>query len=103
MRKLSNALGTVALFAAATGASAGGYESNALSTSFMYEEVGEYKGFASVAYGSRSYDITGTVYAPSGSAVKDQNSINISLKYGMTDNFAIGFSSYNQGSIQLEL
>ena len=102
MKKLSTALGIATAVTVANGAFAGGFESNALSTSFMYEEVGEYKGFASVSYGSRSYDITGTVYAPTGSAVKDQNSVNVSLKYGMTDNFAVGFTSYNQGSIQLD-
>ena len=102
MKKLLIALGTAVAVTVANGAVAGGYESNALSTSFMYEEVGEYKGFASVSYGSRSYDITGTVYAPTGSAVKDQNSVNISLKYGLTDNFSVGFTNYNQGSIQLD-
>jgi len=39
---------------------AGGYESNALSTSFMYEQAGEMNAYAEVAYGSRSYDVTGT-------------------------------------------
>ena len=48
MKKLSIALGTAAAVTVANGALSGGYETNALSTSFMYEEVGENKGFASV-------------------------------------------------------
>ena len=81
---------------------AGGYESNALSTSFMYEQAGEMNAYAEVAYGSRSYDIKGTVYAPTGSAVKDQTSTTISVKYDVTDNISVGFTNYNQGSIQLD-
>lgn len=102
MKNLSIAIGTVAVVGFASPALAGGFESNALSTSFLYEEVGENNGFASVSYGSRSYDITGTVYAPTGSAVKDQNSSNMSFKYEVTDSLAVGFSNYNQGSIQLD-
>ena len=81
---------------------AGGYESNALSTSFMYEEGGEFNAYSEVSYGSRSYDIKGTVYAPTGSAVKDQTSTTISVKYDVTDNITVGFTNYNQGSIQLD-
>ena len=81
---------------------AGGYESNALSTSFMYEQAGEMNAYAEVAYGSRSYDVTGTTYAPTGSAVKDQTSTTISVRYDVTDNISIGFTNYNQGNIQLD-
>ena len=81
---------------------AGGYESNALSTSFMYEAGGEFNAYSEVSYGSRSYDIKGTVYAPTGSAVKDQTSTTISVKYDVTDNITVGFTNYNQGSIQLD-
>ena len=81
---------------------AGGYESNALSTSFMYEDGGEFNAYSEVSYGSRSYDIKGTVYAPTGSAVKDQTSTTISVKYDVTDNITVGFTNYNQGSIQLD-
>ena len=81
---------------------AGGYESNALSTSFMYESGGEFNAYSEVSYGSRSYDIKGTVYAPTGSAVKDQTSTTISVKYDVTDNITVGFTNYNQGSIQLD-
>ena len=102
MKKLSIAFGTAAAVSMSSGVFAGGYESNALSTGFMYEAVGERKGFASISYGSRSYDIKGTVYAPTGSAVKDQNSTNVSAKYDVTDSFSVGFSLYNQGSIQLD-
>ena len=85
-----------------SGVFAGGYESNALSTSFMYEEGGEFNAYSEVSYGSRSYDIKGTVYAPTGSAVKDQTSTTVSFKYDLTDNISIGFTNYNQGSIQLD-
>jgi long-chain fatty acid transport protein len=102
MKKLSIAFGTAAAVSISSGVFAGGYESNALSTGFMYEAVGERKGFASISYGSRSYDIKGTVYAPTGSAVKDQNSTNVSAKYDVTDSFSVGVSLYNQGSIQLD-
>ena len=85
-----------------SGVFAGGYESNALSTSFMYEEGGEFNAYSEVSYGSRSYDIKGTVYAPTGSAVKDQTSTTISVKYDVTDNITVGFTNYNQGSIQLD-
>ena len=81
---------------------AGGYESNALSTSFMYEAGGEFNAYSEVSYGSRSYDIKGTVYAPTGSAVKDQTSTTISVKYDVTDNITVGFTNYNQGSVQLD-
>ena len=81
---------------------AGGYESNALSTSFMYEAGGEFNAYSEVSYGSRSYDIKGTVYAPTGSAVKDQTSTTISFKYDVTDNITVGFTNYNQGNIQLD-
>ena len=85
-----------------SGVFAGGYESNALSTSFMYEEGGEFNAYSEVSYGSRSYDIKGTVYAPTGSAVKDQTSTTISVKYDVTDNITVGFTNYNQGNIQLD-
>ena len=68
----------------------------------MYEEGGEFNAYSEVSYGSRSYDIKGTVYAPTGSAVKDQTSTTISVKYDVTDNITVGFTNYNQGSIQLD-
>ncbi|GIR84975.1 MAG: hypothetical protein CM15mP85_15990 [Rhodobacterales bacterium] len=39
---------------------------------------------------------------PNGSAVKDQTSTTISVKYDVTDNITVGFTNYNQGSIQLD-
>ena len=87
---------------------AGGWETSALSTSFLYEKGGENGGYGELAYGSRSYDITDTATAPNvasapnSSAVKDQTSISLSLKYAVTDEISIGFSRYKQGSIQLD-
>ena len=101
MKKVSILTGSL-IVSMTSGVFAGGYESNALSTSFMYEEGGEFNAYSEVSYGSRSYDIKGTVYAPTGSAVKDQTSTTISVKYDVTDNITVGFTNYNQGSIQLD-
>jgi len=88
---------------------AGGWEASALSTSFLYEKGGENGGYAEVAVGSRDYEITDTAVAgqglpsaPNSSAVKDQNSTTISVKYDITDEISVGFSRYTQGSIQLD-
>ena len=88
---------------------AGGWESSALSTSFLYEKGGENGGYAEVAFGSRDYEITDTAVAgqglpsaPDSSAVKDQNSTSISVKYNINDDITVGFSRYKQGSIQLD-
>lgn len=88
---------------------AGGWESSALSTSFLYEKGGENGGYAEVAFGSRDYEITDTAVAgqglpsaPDSSAVKDQNSTSISVKYNINDDITVGFSRYMQGSIQLD-
>ena len=56
----------------------------------MYEAVGERKDLHLYRM-VRSYDIKGTVYAPTGSAVKDQNSTNVSAKYDVTDSFSVVF------------
>ena len=101
MKKVSILTGSL-IVGMTSGVFAGGYESNALSTSFMYEAGGEFNAYSEVSYGSRSYDIEGTVYAPTGSAVKDQTSTTISVKYDVTDNITVGFTNYNQGSIQLD-
>ena len=101
MKKVSILTGSL-IVSMTSGVFAGGYESNALSTSFMYEEGGEFNAYSEVSYGSRSYDIKGTRYAPTGSAVKDQTSTTVSFKYDLTDNISIGFTNYNQGSIQLD-
>ena len=101
MKKVSILTGSL-IVGMTSGLFAGGYESNALSTSFMYEEGGEFNAYSEVSYGSRSYDIKGTVYAPTGSAVKDQTSTTISVKYDVTDNITVGFTNYNQGSVQLD-
>ena len=101
MKKVSILTGSL-IIAFVGSAYAGGYESNALSTGFMYESGGEFNAYSEVSYGSRSYDIKGTVYAPTGSAVKDQTSTTISVKYDVTDNITVGFTNYNQGSIQLD-
>ena len=45
---------------------AGGYESSALSTAFMYEDGG----YVEFATGKRDYEVTGSKYAPAGSALK---------------------------------
>lgn len=87
---------------------AGGWESSALSTSFLYEKGGENGGYAEVAFGSRDYEITDSATAPnvasapSSSAVKDQSATTISFKYAVTDEISLGFSRYKQGSIQLD-
>ena len=88
---------------------AGGWESSALSTSFLYEKGGENGGYAEVAFGSRDYEITDSepglpqmASAPDSSAVKDQSSTTISFKYAVTDEISLGFSRYKQGSIQLD-
>ena len=87
---------------------AGGWESTALSTSFLYEKGGENGGYAEVAFGSRDYEITDSATAPnvasapSSSAVKDQSATTISFKYAVTDEISLGFSRYKQGSIQLD-
>jgi len=79
-------------------ANAGGFESSPLSTSFLYEQGG----YVEVAHGKRNYDIKGSTYAPTGSAVKDQSTTSLSVKFDMSDQIAVGFSNYRQGSIQLD-
>lgn len=91
-------IAAILLTTSASTAFAGGFETNALSTSFMYED-GSY---AEIGYSSRSYDVKGTFYAPTGSALKDTTSISFALKTNITDNLSIGLSSYNQGTIQLD-
>jgi long-subunit fatty acid transport protein len=89
---------TLLLTTGSTAVVAGGFETTALSTSFMYES-GSY-GEASMS--SRTYDITGTVYAPTGSAVKNLSKPAFAVKSDIFDNLAIGLSSYNQGAVQLD-
>jgi long-subunit fatty acid transport protein len=64
----------------------------------MYES-GSY-GEASLS--SRTYDVTGTVYAPTGSAVKNLSKPAFAFKSDIFDNVALGLSYYNQGAVQLD-
>ena len=89
---------TLLLTTGSTAVVAGGFETTALSTSFMYES-GSY-GEASLS--SRTYDITGTVYAPTGSAVKNLSKPAFAFKSDIFDNVALGLSYYNQGAVQLD-
>lgn len=79
-------------------ANAGGFESSPLSTSFLYEQGG----YIEVAHGKRNYDIKGSLYAPTGSAAKDQSTTSLSVKFDLSERLALGFSNYRQGSIQLD-
>lgn len=79
-------------------AQAGGYESSALSTAFMYEDGG----YVEFATGKRDYEVTGSKYAPSGSALKDTSAIAYAFKFDVADQVSLGFSKYTQGSIQLD-
>ena len=65
------AIATMILSTTALSATAGGFETNSLSTSFMYEK-GNY---AELGMSSRSPDVKGTVYAPTGSALAKQEYI----------------------------
>ena len=89
---------TVFIVSSASLASAGGFETGALSTAFMYED-GSY---AETSYGSRSPSVTDDKYAPTGSALKDTTSMSFAVKADVMDNLAIGLSSYNQGAVQLD-
>ena len=89
---------TLLLTTGSTAVVAGGFETTALSTSFMYES-GSY-GEASLS--SRTYDITGTVYAPTGSPVKNLSKPSFAFKSDIFDNIALGLSYYNQGAVQLD-
>jgi long-chain fatty acid transport protein len=89
---------TLLLTTGSTAVVAGGFETTALSTSFMYES-GSY-GEASLS--SRTYDITGTVYAPTGSPVKNLSKPAFAFKSDIFDNIALGLSYYNQGAVQLD-
>jgi long-subunit fatty acid transport protein len=89
---------TLLLTTGSTAVVAGGFETTALSTSFMYES-GSY-GEASLS--SRTYDITGTVYAPTGSPVKNLSKPAFAFKSDIFDNVALGLSFYNQGAVQLD-
>ncbi|MBL6845736.1 MAG: hypothetical protein ISQ85_02405 [Planktomarina sp.] len=89
---------TLLLTTGSTAVVAGGFETTALSTSFMYES-GSY-GEASLS--SRTYDVTGTVYAPTGSPVKNLSKPAFAFKSDIFDNVALGLSYYNQGAVQLD-
>ena len=89
---------TLLLTTGSTAVVAGGFETTALSTSFMYES-GSY-GEASLS--SRTYDITGTNYAPTGSPVKNLSKPAFAFKSDIFDNIALGLSYYNQGAVQLD-
>ena len=91
-------LAAILLTSSASIANSGGFETNALSTSFMYED-GNY---AEVSFSSRSPDVKGTVYAPTGSALKKQNYVSFAVKSNVSNNLAIGLTSYNQGAVQLD-
>ena len=89
---------TLLLTTGSTAVVAGGFETTALSTSFMYES-GSY---GEASFSSRTYDITGTNYAPTGSAVKNLSKPAFAFKSDIFDNIAIGLSYYNQGAVQLD-
>ena len=89
---------TLFIASSASLASAGGFETGALSTAFMYED-GSY---SEASYGSRSPSVTDDKYAPTGSALKDISSMSFAFKADVMDNLAIGLSSYNQGAVQLD-
>lgn len=89
---------TLLLTTGSTAAVAGGFETTALSTSFMYES-GSY---GEASFSSRTYDITGTVYAPTGSPVKNLSKPAFAFKSDIFDNIALGLSYYNQGAVQLD-
>jgi long-subunit fatty acid transport protein len=89
---------TLLLTTSSTAVVAGGFETTALSTSFMYEN-GSY---GEASFSSRTYDITGTVYAPTGSAVKNLSKPAFAVKSDIFDNLALGLSYYNQGAVQLD-
>ncbi len=79
-------------------ANAGGMENNALQTGFMYKK----KGYAELSYSSRKYDVTGTYYAPNGSALKNQNFISVAAKFNPSKKVSAGFTYYNQAGVQLD-
>ena len=93
-------LTTSAFFVGGTlGAQAGGFELSPLSTAFMYENGA----YAEVSYSSRDYSITdGSVYAPTGSALKDQKNATFAFKSDLSDALSLGLTKYRQGSVQLD-
>ena len=92
------AIATMILSTTALSATAGGFETNSLSTSFMYEK-GNY---AELGMSSRSPDVKGTVYAPTGSALAKQDYVSLAIKTDISSNLSVGLTSYNQGAVQLD-
>ena len=93
------ALTTGGIIAASTfSVSAGGFELSPLSTAFMYETGG----YAEMSYSTRDYNVTGSNYAPTGSAVGDQSHAAFAFKFDLSEDFSLGFTRYRQGSIQLD-
>ena len=92
------AIATMILSTTALSATAGGFETNSLSTSFMYEK-GNYAEFG---MSSRSPDVKGTVYAPTGSALARQNHVSLAFKSDISSDLSVGLASYNQGAVQLD-
>ena len=92
------AIATMILSTTALSATAGGFETNSLSTSFMYEK-GNY---AELGMSSRSPDVKGTVYAPTGSALARQDHVSLAIKSDISSDLSVGLASYNQGAVQLD-
>ena len=92
------AIATMILSTTALSATAGGFETNSLSTSFMYEK-GNY---AELGMSSRSPDVKGTVYAPTGSALAKQDYVSLAIKSDISSDLSVGLTSYNQGAVQLD-
>ena len=97
MRK--NIITGVSLVALSAGmVQAGGFESSALSTAFLYEDGG----YVEFATGRRDFEVTGSKYAPTGSVLKDTSSIAYAFKFDVDDQVSLGVAKYTQGSIQLD-
>ena len=92
------AIATMILSTTALSATAGGFETNSLSTSFMYEK-GNY---AELGMSSRSPDVKGTAYAPTSSALKKQDYVSLAIKTDVSSDLSVGLTSYNQGAVQLD-
>jgi long-chain fatty acid transport protein len=92
------AITTMILSTTALSATAGGFETNSLSTSFMYEK-GNY---AELGMSSRSPDVKGTAYAPTSSALKKQDYVSLAIKTDVSSDLSVGLTSYNQGAVQLD-
>ena len=59
-------------------------------------------GYVEFATGKRDYEVTGSKYAPAGSALKDTSAIAYAFKFDVADQVSLGVAKYTQGSIQLD-